>query len=57
VLSVSEAAWRVLSRVEVDQRQYILGSPSVAGGLLATGDMTSYVKGSLTCGSGTIVVS
>ena len=45
VLSVSEAAWHVLSRVEVDQRQYILGSPHAAGGLLATGDMTSYVKG------------
>lgn len=45
VLSVSEAAWHVLSRVEVDQRQYILGSPNAAGGLLATGDMTSYVKG------------
>jgi len=57
VLSVSETAWRVLSRVEVDQRQYILGGPSVAGGLLATGDMTCYVKGLSTCGSVTIVVS
>jgi len=49
VLSVSEAAWRAVSRVEIDQRQYILGSPSVAGGLLATGDMTSYVKGLSIC--------
>jgi len=57
VLSVSEAAWHVLSRVEVDQRQYILGSPNAAGGLLATGDMTSYIKGWLTCGSGIIVAS
>jgi actin-related protein 9 len=47
VMSVSEAAWHVLSRTEIDQRQYILGSPSVAGGLLATGDMTSYIKGLL----------
>ena len=45
VLSVSEAASHVLSRAEVDQRQYILGSPNAPGGLLATGDMTSYVKG------------
>lgn len=58
VLSVSEAAWHVLSRVEVDQRQYILGSPSAAGGLLATGDMTSYIKGSSMRSSGeSIVVS
>jgi len=56
VLSVSEAAWHVLSRVEVDQRQYILGSPSAAGGLLATGDMTSYIKGLLTCSSTSVVV-
>ena len=47
VLSVSEAASHVLGRVEVDQRRYILGSPSAAGGLLATGDMTCYVKGQL----------
>lgn len=47
VLSVSEAASHVLSRTEVDQRQYILGSPHATGGLLATGDMTSYVKGGL----------
>ena len=45
VLSVSEAASHVLSRTEVDQRQYILGSPLAAGGLLVTGDMTSNVKG------------
>ena len=57
VLSVSEAAWRVLSRVEVDQRQYILDGPIVAGGLLATGNMTSYIKGLSTCTSGITVVS
>lgn len=45
VLSVSEAASHVLSRTEVDQRQYILGSPNAAGGLVAAGDMTSYIKG------------
>ena len=52
VLSVSEAASYVLGRTEVDQRQYILGSPNAAGGLLATGDMTSYIKGgpSFVCG-------
>ena len=55
VLSVSEAAWHVLSRVEVDQRQYILGSPNAAGGLLATGDMTCYIKGLLICGFGLVV--
>ena len=49
VLSVSEAASHVLSRIEVDQRQYILGSPVVAGGLLATGDMTSHIKGEIVC--------
>ena len=47
VLSVSEAASHVLGRAAVDQRQYILGSPNAAGGLLATGDMTSYIKGGL----------
>ena len=57
VLSVSEAAWRVLSGVEVDQRQHILGSPIVAGGLPATGDMTSYIKGLPTYTSGVIVAS
>ena len=45
VLSVSEAASHVLSKAEVDQRQYILGSPNAPGGLLATGNTTSYVKG------------
>ena len=56
VLSVSETARHVLSRVEVDQR-HILGGPIVAGGLMATGDMTSYIKGLSTCTSGVIVVS
>lgn len=51
VLSVSEAASHVLSRTEVDQRQFILGSPIAAGGLVATGDMTSYIKGWSICGS------
>jgi len=46
----------VLGKVEVDQRQYILTSPAVAGGLLATGDMASYAKGLSICGSGTVVV-
>jgi hypothetical protein len=45
VMSVSEAASHVLGRAEVEQRQYLLGSPNAAGGLLTTGDMTGYIKG------------
>ena len=52
VLSVSEAASHVLSRTDVYQRQYVLGSPHATGGLFATGDMTSYVKGGPMCGLG-----
>ena len=57
VLSVSKVVWRVYSRVETNQWQYTLGSLGVAGGLLATGDMTSHVKGLSICGTETIVLS
>ena len=57
MLSASKAAWRAHSRIEANQRQYILGSLGVAGGLLVTGDATSHVKGLSICGTEIIVLS
>jgi actin-related protein 9 len=44
-LSISETAGHSIGRTEVDQRQYMLGSPLAAGGIFFTGDITNYVKG------------
>jgi actin-related protein 9 len=46
MLSISEVAGHSLARTDVDQRQYMLGSPHAAGGVLFTGEVTSHVKGS-----------
>jgi len=45
LLSVSEVAGHALAKTEVDQRQYMLGSPHAAGGVLFTGEVTNHVKG------------
>lgn len=47
VLSVSEVAGHAIGRTDVDQRQYILGSPAAAGGILFTGEMTNHIKGTV----------
>jgi len=45
LLSISEIAGHSIGRTEVDQRQYMLGSPLAAGGVFFTGDITNHVKG------------
>lgn len=45
LLSVSEVAGHALGKTEIDQRQYMLGSPHAAGGVLFTGEVTNHVKG------------
>ena len=47
LLSISEIAGHSIGRTEVDQRQYMLGSPLAAGGVFFTGDITNHVKGEL----------